>query len=219
MHQLVIGNKNYSSWSLRPWLLLKVFNLPFEEIKIPLYQNQSQQKILSYSAAGKVPIYISGETKIWDSMAICETIAEQHPKLHCWPANEEDRAWARSISNEMHSGFSELRNKLPMNCRKHIIVSGIDQALQRDIDRICEIWQQCRQQFASQGDFLFGKFSIADAMYAPVVLRFNSYGIGVSEIQQEYMENILQLPAMQEWIAAGIVEEEYLAGSEIDDLA
>ena len=216
MNKLIIGNKNYSSWSLRPWLLLKVFDLPFEEIKIPLYQSGSQQRILAYSAAGKVPVYISDGISIWDSLAICETIAEQHPEYYCWPENSKDRAWARSISNEMHSGFSAIRNSLPMNCKKHIVLSLSDVELLQEIARICEIWQQCRDNFAAQGEFLFGAFTIADAMFAPVVLRFNTYGIAVGESQRQYMQAILKLPQIQDWIAEAMAEKEVIAQSEIE---
>jgi len=216
VRNLVIGNKNYSSWSLRPWLLMKVKDVSFNEIKIPLYIEGSKRELLKYSPSGKVPALEFDGTSIWDSLAICEYIADVYPEKGCWPANINDRALARSISNEMHSGFFAIRNILHMNCRKAITFKSITDELNSDIARICEIWRFCRQQYSRKGKFLFGEFTIADAMYAPIVLRFTSYGIEVGEIEREYMNNILSITSLQEWILEGIQEKEHIAASEVE---
>lgn len=209
MLNLIIGNKNYSSWSLRPWLVLKQFSLDFTESKIPLYAETSKKQLLKESNSGKVPVLKDRELTIWDSLAICEYIADIHPDKTCWPEAVKDRALARAVSAEMHSSFMTIRNILPMNCRKNIEFKSITPELQSDIDRICQIWQECLS--SSQGSFLFGQFSIADAMFAPIVLRFNSYGIIVGELETQYMQTILALDSIQEWIAAGIDEKEVIA--------
>jgi len=164
VNTLIIGNKNYSSWSLRSWIVLKEFDIPFEEVRIPLFEQGYKNKILKYSPTGKVPVFCSGNLKIWDFLAICEYLAGLHPDKNCWPADIAVRAIARSVSHEMHSGFFALRNSLPMNCKKRVEIFGIPSEIQTEIDRICEIWQWCREQCASKGPFLFGRFSIADAM-------------------------------------------------------
>jgi len=215
MNQLVIGNKKYSSWSLRPWLLLKQLGIPFEEIKIPLYQQNSKSQLLKYSPSGKVPAFSAEELTVWDSMAICETLAELYPDKNCWPKDLKLRSIARAVSYEMHSGFFEIRNQLPMNCKTSKVFENIDLALQADIDRISEIWRECRNRYSETGDFLFGEFSIADAMFAPIVLRFNSYGIKVGEVERQYMDRILALPSIQLWITDGCNEKEILQQCEI----
>jgi len=217
MHNLIIGNKNYSSWSLRPWLLMKVKNVPFNEIKVPLYIEGSKDKLLSFSPSGKVPAFEHEGNSVWDSLAICEHIADLYPDNKCWPENINQRALARSISHEMHSGLLAIRNTLHMNCRKLITFKKISQELRTDITRVCDIWQYCRKQHSNSGKFLFGEFSIADAMYAPIVLRFNSYGIEVGDIEKEYMDNILSIPSLQKWIAEGIQEKEHLAEYEVEE--
>jgi len=217
MHNLIIGNKNYSSWSLRPWLLMKVKNVPFNEIKIPLYIEGSKDKLLKFSPSGKVPAFEREGNSVWDSLAICEHIADLYPDKKCWPENINQRALARSISNEMHSGLLAIRNTLHMNCRKFITFKKISQELRTDITRVCDIWQYCRKQHSNSGRFLFGEFSIADAMYAPIVLRFNSYGIKVGNIEKEYMDNMLSIPSLQKWIAEGIQEKEHLVEYEVEE--
>jgi glutathione S-transferase len=214
--KLIIGNKNYSSWSLRPWLLLKHNDINFDEIMIPLYQDNTKAELLKYSPAGKVPTLIHQGQSIWDSLAICEFIAELYPDAKAWPINPQDRALARSISHEMHSGFMTIRNSLPMNCRKSMIFNVDSTQLQQEIDRIAEIWQSCRNNYSSVGPFLFGEFSIADAMYAPIVLRFQSYGIKVGTIQSEYMQTILSLPAIKDWISDGLLETEIIEVCEVE---
>jgi glutathione S-transferase len=206
MYKLVIGNKNYSSWSLRPWLLMKYQDIPFEEIKVPLYAETSKSLLLQYSPAGKVPVLQTEEHSIWDSLAICETIAEQHPDKHCWPQELSKRVMARSVTSEMHSSFMALRNTLPMNCRKKTVFTRISAELQNDVNRICTIWRECLAKH--DGPFLFGDFCIADAFYAPVVLRFTSYGINVGDIELKYMQKIQELDALKAWISEGIAESE-----------
>ena len=196
--RLVIGNKNYSSWSLRPWLAMKVLGIPFDEVRIPLYQPGSKEKILGYSPAGKVPILRDGDTVVWDSLAILEYLAEKHPAL--WPRDPGERARARSISAEMHSGFAKLREHMSMNTRKRYPGKGRTLEVMSEIARIDEIWSQ------AMGPFLFGAFTAADAMYAPVVLRFRTYGVEVRK--KSYMDAMLDLPAMREWIDAAEREPE-----------
>jgi glutathione S-transferase len=208
---LIIGNKNYSSWSLRPWLVLKQIGVEFTEIRIPLYTPTAKSEILNYSPAGKVPILHHGQHRVWESIAICEYLAECFPDAQLWPPDPQARALARSISAEMHSGFSDLRQNMPMNCRARYPGKGMTPKVAEDIERITTIWQDCRQQFGTGGDLLFGQFTIADAMFAPVVLRFITYGVQLDAIAAAYVEAIHTLPAMQEWIRAGIQEPERMA--------
>lgn len=210
MYTLVIGNKNYSSWSLRAWLLLSQFKIPFTELRLALHSNEFKENIGKYSPTGLVPVLRSGDQSVWDSLAICEYIAEHHPDLGCWPADGRARAVARSVSCEMHSGFFQLRNSLPMNCRRKKGVATISPELRRDIVRVCEIWRSCRKSYGDGGDFLFGEFSIADAMYAPVVLRFNSYLIEVGEVEAGYMQAMLALASLQRWIDGAVAEKEVI---------
>ncbi|WP_026735100.1 glutathione S-transferase family protein [Fischerella sp. PCC 9605] len=211
---LVIGNKNYSSWSLRPWLAMKQFGLNLEEIRIPLYTPESASKIRQYSPSGKVPVLLHGTQTVWDSLAICEYLAEEFPNLNWWPEDKAARAIAHSISAEMHSGFQNLRNNMPMNCRAKLPGKGMAIGVQKDIDRITTIWRECRQKFGSGGNMLFGKFTIADAMFAPVVLRFTIYNVQLDAVAKDYVEAILALPALQEWIKAGEAEQEIISAFE-----
>lgn len=203
--QLIIGNKNYSSWSLRPWLGLKVAGIPFEETVLNLYEPDARSKRLAYSPTGKVPFLIDGEIKVWDSMAIAEYVAEKFPEKQLWPQDVAARAIARSISAEMHSGFSALRNECGMDIRTRI-KKEITPDVQADIDRIVGLWSDCRARFGAGGPFLFGQFSWADAFYAPVVTRFATYAVALPPVAQAYVETILALPAMQDWIAAAKAE-------------
>ncbi len=213
--ELVIGNKNYSSWSLRPWILLRNKDIQFRETRIPLYQDGSHEELLKHSECAKVPVLKFADSTVWDSLAICETIAELFPEKQCWPEDPAQRAEARAISSEMHSGFFELRNTLHMNCRKSMIYSPVGAELQLEIDRIQHIWTNCRQRFHAGGNFLFGNFTIADAMFAPVVLRFNSYGITPAGPAKEYMASMLGLPELKDWIAAGQAELEHMPQYEV----
>jgi glutathione S-transferase len=198
---LFIGNYNYSSWSLRAWIAMKVLGLAFEERRIPLYGPGAKEEILRFSPAGKVPVLKDGETVVWDSLAILEYLAEKHPQL--WPADAAERARARSVAAEMHSGFPSLRAHMCMNVRRRYPGKGRTPEVLGEIRRIEAIWEQAR------GPFLFGPFGAADAMYAPVVLRFRTYGVEVSN--RAYAEAMLALPAMKEWIAAAERETESLA--------
>lgn len=215
MLQLVIGNKNYSSWSLRPWLALRHFGIEFSELRIPLYTETSAQLLKEYSPAGKVPVLLDGdldsEIVVWDSLAILEYVGERFPELPWLPSEPVARAVARSVSAEMHSSFGALRSTMPMNLRSHQPMATIPPDVQRDIDRVTEIWRDCREQFGAGGDCLFGEFTIADAMYAPVVSRFRTYGVSLDPICQSYADAVWQLPAMQLWIEAAIAEIETIS--------
>ena len=199
---LVIGNKNYSSWSLRPWLAMTVLGIPFQEQRIPLYVEGAKEKLRAYSPAGKVPCLVDGEQRVWDSLAILETLAERHPGV--WPADPAQRARARSISAEMHSGFANLRNHMSMNIRKRYPGKGRTPEVLAEIARVVEIWSERR------GPFLFGAFTAADAMYAPVVLRFRTYEVELPPVCRAYADAVLALPALQEWIADAEREAESL---------
>jgi glutathione S-transferase len=236
---LVIGNKNYSSWSLRPWLLLRQFGVPFEELKLPLDEPEFYARIGDYSPAGRVPVLIeratdtadapgtakhadgrpadaagagqsvesiSRETHVWDSLAICEYANECVLDGRGWPADRAARAHARSISAEMHSGFGALRTALPMNTHRHGPTPALGADVIRDIERIKAIWREARERHAARGDFLFGSFCIADAMYAPVVLRFESYSIGLGPAERAYADTLLALPALREWLIEAATE-------------
>ena len=202
---LVIGNKNYSSWSLRPWIALKVLGVPFDEKRIALRGPETKGEILRYSPAGRVPILRDGDTVVWDSLAILEYLAEKYPQL--WPSDAAQRAKARSVAAEMHSGFAALREHMSMNTRKRYPGKGRTPEAMADVARIDEIWAQAR------GPFLFGDFTAADAMYAPVVLRFRTYAVEVRKTS--YMEAMLALPAMREWIEAAEREPETIAGLDL----
>ncbi|MGH8121202.1 MAG: glutathione S-transferase family protein [Rudaea sp.] len=203
---LVIGSKNYSSWSLRAWLLLRQFDVDFIEIKLPLDTAEFYARIGDYSPAGRVPVLIDGEVRVWDSLAICEYANERFLDGRGWPTDRAARAWARAISAEMHSGFTALRGALPMNCRKRVATPSLSAEAQRDVERVAAIWCEARERHAGDGSFLFGKFSIADAMYAPVVLRFISYAIELDVPARAYVETIAALPALRDWLAETATE-------------
>lgn len=205
---LVIGNKNYSSWSMRPWLALRHLGVGFEEVRIPLYVEGSREKILGYSPAGRVPVYIEDGVTVWDSIAILEYLAERRPAL--WPEDARARALARSVSAEMHSGFSALRNALPCNCRASGRRVEIGEEAARDIKRILEIWEACRRGYGKTGPWLFGRFTVADAMYAPVASRFNTYGIEADGQAEKYIGTVLSDVHMREWISGSEREEEVI---------
>lgn len=196
---LVIGNKKYSSWSMRPWLVLKHLGAPFDEIPCPLYQSDTRDKIRAHSPSGKVPALKHGELTIWDSLAICEYLAELYPSAGLWPADREARAVARSVSAEMHSGFAALRNHYPMNIlasRPKPSTAEVD----ADIARIREIWRTTRERYGDGGKFLFGAFTIADAMFAPVVGRFRTYGVTVEGEEVAYAQAVWDHPAVKAWL-------------------
>jgi glutathione S-transferase len=207
---LVIGNKVYSSWSLRPWVFLRHHGIAFEERRVPLFQGDYKRQLLAYSPAGKVPVYIEGNVRIWDSLAILEYLAEKHPHLHGWPVDAESRALARAVSAEMHSGFSALRQALPMNLRHPLKREWTDE-VKADIERVTAIWEGCRSRARSQGAFLFGAFGIADAMYAPVAFRFQVYEVGLPPAARAYCDTLLALPAMRTWLDEAKREAEVIA--------
>jgi glutathione S-transferase len=208
MLKLVIGNKNYSSWSMRPWLALRANNIPFEEIFIPLYTNVKADKdrILSVSRSGKVPALIDGDITVWDSLSIIEYLAEKYPEARLWPEARASRAHARSISAEMHSGFMALRNECGMNLHRPIRAIPLSDDARTNVARIQEIWADCRARYGTQGPFLFGGFCGADAMFAPVVHRFRTYAIPVKPEAQAYVDAMTSLPAFQEWTRDGLAE-------------
>ncbi len=203
---LVIGNKNYSSWSLRPWLALRQAGAPFAEEFIGLRRPETRARILSYSGAGRVPVLIDGEVTVWESLAICEYVAELFPEAGLWPDDRGARAICRSVATEMHSGFADLRQTLPMDYRASLALPELGEQVADDIARIQAVWRMARRRFGAGGPFLFGRFSVADAMYAPVVTRFNTYGVAQDEVVKAYSDAILELPAMQEWLAAARTE-------------
>ena len=205
--KLVIGNKNYSSWSMRPWLALKANQIAFEEIFIPLYTGDTDKKrILGFTQSGKVPALLDGDVTIWDSLAIIEYAAERFPQTRLWPEDRASRAHARSISAEMHSGFAALRNECGMNLHRPVGAVALSADARADIARIQQIWIECRERYGKSGPFLFGAFGGADAMFAPVVHRFRTYAIEVAPQARQYMDTMMSLPAFQEWTRAGLAE-------------
>jgi glutathione S-transferase len=212
--QLVIGNKNYSSWSMRPWILLKHSGIPFEEVQLKFGEGTKVIGIEKYSAARKVPVLVVDGEPVWDSLAICETAAELFPDKHLWPEEGAARRVARSICAEMHSGFQNLRGKMPMNISRRYPGKGLTPESKKDIDRVVAIWTDCRERFGGAGSLLFGRFTVADAFYAPVVTRFQTYAVKLPRIAQEYCEAVLALAAVREWCDAGRRETEFVAADE-----
>lgn len=215
--KLVIGNKNYSSWSLRPWIAMKAAGIAFEEILIPLYAPGSAEEILKYSPAGKVPILHDGDFAVWDSLAILEYLAEKFPDAGLWPADARARARARSVSAEMHSGFQPLRQHCTMNLWLPVKPRPMPDDVIANMKRIEMIWAECRAQFGQGGPFLFGeRFGNADAMYAPVVARFHNYGLPVGAATRAYMDAVMATPAWREWSGAALKEPWVLQHNEPD---
>lgn len=203
--ELVIGNMNLSSWSLRPWLALRATGYPFRERKILLDRPDSRQQLRTASPTGKVPALLDGELVIWESLAICEALAEWFPEARLWPEDAGVRAVARSAAYEMHGGFGDLRREMPMNLRARI-ERVPSRAVQADIDRITGLWLDCRTRFGEGGPYLFGEFSVVDCMYAPVVTRFRTYGVEVDASAQAYCEAMLARPDMRAWYAGAALE-------------
>jgi glutathione S-transferase len=204
MLSLVIGNKNYSSWSLRAWILMRHLDLEFEEIRLPLYTPEFAREIARYSAAGRVPVLLDGKVHVWDTLAIAEYLAEKTGRG--WPAERVARARARSISAEMHSGFQALRAACPFNARAHGRRVAETPELRGDIERIDTLWRESREQFGHDGPWLFGDYSIADAMYSSVVLRFNTYGTALSPASSAYIATVLADAPLIEWLEAAAAE-------------
>ena len=216
--RLVIANKNYSSWSMRPWIAMKAVGIAFEETVIPfgspIGNSDFKQKLAPYTPAGRVPVLVDGEIRIWETLAILEYLAEKFPDRQLWPADAKARAHARVVASEMHAGFSALRRECPMNIRRPVRPRELSAAAQANVARIEAMWADCRERYG--GPFLFGQFGAPDAMYAPVATRLHTYGIKVSPETRDYMDAVMALPAFSEWRAASIAEPWIVAEDEID---
>ncbi|MFZ0093201.1 MAG: glutathione S-transferase family protein [Pseudolabrys sp.] len=216
--KLIIGNKNYSSWSMRPWIAMKVANIPFEETVISLNSPNFKQVVGPVSGTGKVPALIDGGVRVWESLAILEYLAEKYPDAGLWPADSAARAAARAISSEMHAGFLPLRRHLPMNMWRPIIKRELTPEASANVQRIEAMWAECRSLYGQKngGPFLFGHFGATDAMYAPVVARLHTYSVDVAATTKAYMDAVMALPAWSEWCAAALNETWVLAEDEVD---
>jgi len=216
-YRLVIGNKNYSSWSLRAWLFLRESSIPFTEIRIPMFTPTWSVAVAKYTPAGRVPVLLDDRVAVWDSTAIFHYIRERHPGAIGWPRSGEARAHAQSISGEMHSGFLAIRDELPQNvrARQRRDPTQLSDGCLQQIRRVDEIWSDCRSRYRSGGDWLFGEFSLADIMYAPVALRFLTYDIAISDSAKEFQRAVSDRATVREWIAAATEEPEAI--SFIDD--
>lgn len=210
---LVIGNRNYSSWSLRAWLFLRASGIAFTEVRIPLDEPGTRAAIARYSPAGRVPVLVDGDHHIWESLAICEHAAERCG-VDGWPAEPAARAVARAVAHEMHAGFAALRTEMPMNLRARGRRVTPSAAASADIQRVLAIWTTARERFGSSGGGLFGRFGIADAMYAPVAMRFLTYGVDLPATAAAWVSWLQALPAMAEWQAAALQETEVIAADE-----
>lgn len=208
--RLLIGNKNYSSWSLRSWLLLRQAAIPFEEIKLSFNDPGCRDTVRRYSPAGRVPVLIDDEFVVWDTLAIAEYLAERFPEHELWPADPRARARARSVCAEMHAGFEALRRTMPMNCEARFRLEPVPIDAQRDIDRIIAIWVECRERFGAGGEFLFGRFGVADAYFAPVVLRFEGHGVALPPVAARYAKAMLELDSLAAWVDEGLVEHDFV---------
>jgi glutathione S-transferase len=213
---LIIGNKNYSSWSLRPWIAMKAAGIAFEEVVIPLYRPGSAEHILKYSPAGKVPILIDGEDTVWESLAILEHLAERFPEAKLWPADARARSFARAAASEMHGGFQPLRQHCTMNLWLPPKARPQPPEVLANVKRIETLWADCRARFGKGGPFLFGTFGNVDAMYAPVVARFHNYGLPVGRETHAYMDAVMALPAWREWYDAAMKETWVMQNNEPD---
>jgi len=214
--KLIIGNKNYSSWSMRPWIAMKVAGIAFDEEIIPLYEPSSRERILKYSPAGKVPVLIDGDAAIWESLAILEHLAEKFPKAGLWPSNAAARSHARVVATEMHGGFAPLRRACPMNLWLPPKPRPQSEEVMDNVRRIDALWRDCRARFGQGGAFLFGTFGATDAMYAPVVARLHSFGLAVSPEAKAYIAAVMALPAWAEWLDAALKEPWVMQGNEPD---
>ena len=218
--RLVIANPNYSSWSLRPWLILQHHSVPFEVIRIPFLPSETVgERIARYSPARKVPVLLDGDLVIWESLAIAEYLAERFPDLQLWPTEPAVRAHARAVSAEMHAGFAKLREHMTLNCRRQLPGRGRGLGVAEEIARVCDIWRDCRARHGGAGEFLFGGFTIADAMFAPVVLRFKTYEVALDSVCRRYADAVLALPAMHTWLAMARAEPEVVARYEYPEAA
>jgi glutathione S-transferase len=211
--KLVIGNQNYSSWSMRPWFLLTHLGIPFEVEKLSFNDPAFGERVRRYSPAGRVPVLVDGELVIWDSLAIVEYLAETFPDRHIWPRGRAARARARSIVAEMHAGFPNLREALSMNCELRMRLP-LTRAVRREVDDIVARWTGCRAELGAGGPFLFGEFSAADAYFAPVVRRFVSYGVELPAVATDYVATLEGLPAMRRWLDAALAEDDFVVHDE-----
>ncbi len=213
--KLVIGNKNYSSWSLRPWIAMKQIGLTFDESLIPMAMPGTRAEMLKYSPTGLVPVLIDGEALVFETIAILEYLNDKYPEAHLWPKDLAARAHARSIAAEMHGGFAALRRDCPMNIRRPMRKHIVSPEAAKQAERIDALWSDARTRFGQGGPFLFGHFTNADAMYAPVINRFHTYGLPRSKTSQAYMDTMMALPAWKEWEAASHAESWVIASSEV----
>ncbi|KRE04545.1 glutathione S-transferase [Bosea sp. Root670] len=219
--KLLIGNKCYSSWSLRAWLLMRVTGIAFTEQLVLLDEPGFKEAIFAAApgSGGTVPTLIDGEIAVWETLAICEYLHDTQPQAGIWPRDKAARAHARAISSEMHAGFTALRGACPMNLGKRFAARDRGPGVARDVERLTGLWRQARERFGAGGPFLYGAFSAADAMYAPVVTRLDTYGIAVDPVSRDYMQAVLALPAYREWLAAALAEPWIVAQDEVDEPA
>jgi glutathione S-transferase len=217
--KLAIGNKAYSSWSLRPWILLRVLGIPFEEDLIPLDTPEFRPRVAAYKAGSTVPILVDGDVTVWESLAIMDYIGERFPELPVWPQERRARAFARTVAAEMHAGFRGLRAACPMNLRKRYAPMDRGELVAKDVSRAKHLWRTARSEFGEPagGPFLFGAFCAADAMFAPMVTRFQTYSIPVEPEIRAYMDAVLDLPPFKEWQEAGMRESWVVAHDEVDE--
>ena len=216
MLDLIIGNKNYSSWSFRPWIAMRVAAIAFRETVISLEATDFKERVIKMSGAGKVPVLVDGDVRVWESLAILEYLAEKFPAASLWPRDAAARGHARAISAEMHAGFVPLRRQLPMNMWRPVLPRQLDADAKANVARIDSIWTDCRARFGAGGPFLYGAFGAADAMYAPVVSRFHTYAVEVSVAARDYMRAVMALPAWNEWRHAALREPWVLPHDEVD---
>jgi glutathione S-transferase len=216
MLHLILGNKNYSSWSFRPWIAMKVAGIPFAETVVSLEATDFKERIVKMSGAGKVPVLLDGDVRIWESLAILEYLSEKFPATGLWPCDAAARGHARAIAAEMHAGFQPLRRQLPMNMWRPVLPRRLEPDALSDVARIEAIWSECRARFGAGGSFLYGGFGAADAMYAPVVSRFHTYAVDVGTVARDYMRAVMALPAWTEWRDAAMREPWILPHDEVD---
>ena len=211
---LVIGNKNYSSWSMRPWVLMKQLGIPFEEKKLRFHSAEWDAEIERWSPSRLVPVLWRGDQSVWDTLAIAEALHEWFPEKGVWPKDPVARAFARSAAAEMHSGYRDLRSNMPMNIRASLPGKGMNPAVQANVERIEKLWKEARGRFGSGGPFLFGAFCAADAMFAPVTTRFHTYAVKVSPESQRYCAAVLAAPGVRAWIDEAVKEKEFVQDDE-----
>jgi glutathione S-transferase len=212
---LVIGNKNYSSWSLRPWIFLRHHEIDFKEKRVPLFIDGTEQKLAEYDSDYKVPVLKDGDHVVWDSLSILEYLSEVYLHGGGWPDDQYVRSVARSVSSEMHSSFLNVRNELPMNCRKKYDKIVPTEDADREIVRIRSLWKKCRKQYGGNGEWLFGRYSITDAMFTPVAIRFSGYSIPLEGIEADYVQSVMSHPGVIEWMEAGKMETEIIEECEL----